>query len=242
MIDKTSAMPLYVQLKQELKEKILKGDWKEGEKIPTEFDLMKTYKVSRATVRSAIDSLVLEGYLVKKHGVGTFVKRIRPSLGFEPLISLSYALETFNIHSKNTVIEKKYIDLDLKLKQNLRFRHTSKCLYLRRLRYVDEIPLAIEDSYFHPEIASIFDDKDLSKSIAKILVNETDISISKVEQIIIPRIAEKEERSLLMLPEETQILHMQRWIYVQNQTEPIYYLNLIMRSDLSTLRITTLNF
>ncbi|HBJ81214.1 GntR family transcriptional regulator [Pseudothermotoga sp.] len=237
MIDRTNAMPLYVQLKQELKEKILKGDWKEGEKIPAEFDLMKIYKVSRATVRSAIDSLVLEGYLVKKHGIGTFVKRIRPSLGFEPLISLSYALETFNIHSKNTVLEKKYIDIDRKLKQKLRFKYAAKCLYVRRLRYVDEVPVAIEDSYFHPKTAHVFDGKDLSKSIAKILVNETDVSISKVEQIIIPRVAEKEERALLVLSEETQILHMQRWIYVQNQVEPIYYLNLIMRNDLSTFHI-----
>lgn len=100
------------------------------------------------------------------------------------------------------------------------------------------MPVAIEDSYFHPKTAHVFDGKDLSKSIAKILVNETDVSISKVEQIIIPRVAEKEERALLVLSEETQILHMQRWIYVQNQVEPIYYLNLIMRNDLSTFHIT----
>ncbi|MEJ5229195.1 MAG: GntR family transcriptional regulator [Pseudothermotoga sp.] len=236
MIDKMSDIPLYVQLKQELKEKILAGYWKEGEKIPSEFDLMKIYKVSRATVRSAIDSLVLEGFLVRRHGTGTFVRRIRPSIGFEPLISLSYALETLNIHSKNVVLQKRYIDLDKKLKHKLRYRETAECLYVLRLRYVDDIPIAVEDSYFHPQIAAIFDEKDLSKSIAKILVSETDISISKVEQVIIPRVAETNERSLLMISKEAQVLHMQRWIYIQGQTEPAYYLELIMRSDLSTLR------
>jgi len=236
LIDKMSDIPLYVQLKQELKEKILAGYWKEEEKIPSEFDLMKTYKVSRATVRSAIDSLVLEGFLVKKHGIGTFVRKMRPSIGFEPLISLSYALETLNILSRNVVLQKKRIDLDEKLKRKLRYKDTTECLYVSRLRYVDDIPIAVEDSYFHPQIAPIFDEKDLSKSIAKILVNETDVSISKVEQVVVPRLAQGNERRLLMFHGETQILYMQRWIYVQNQTEPAYYLELIMRNDLSTLR------
>ncbi len=231
-----SDIPLYVQLKQELKDKILAGHWKEEEKIPSEFDLMKTYKVSRATVRAAIDSLVLEGFLVKKHGTGTFVRKMRPSIGFEPLISLSYALETLNILSKNVVLQKKRIDLGEKLKRKLRYKETTECLYVSRLRYVDDIPIAVEDSYLHPQIAPIFDEKDLSKSIAKILINETDLSISKVEQVVVPRLAQDNERRLLMIHRETQILYMQRWIYVQNQTEPAYYLELIMRNDLSTLR------
>jgi GntR family transcriptional regulator len=100
LLDKSSAVPLYAQLAEKLKEKILKGEWKDGEKIPPELELMEKYGVSRATVRAAIDALVAEGFLVKRHGIGTFVRKFRPTFSFEPLISLNYALETFGFVSK----------------------------------------------------------------------------------------------------------------------------------------------
>lgn len=53
---------------------------------------MEEYNLGRATVREAISLLVHEGYLYKKQGIGTFVARKQPSLGFEPIISLAYSL------------------------------------------------------------------------------------------------------------------------------------------------------
>lgn len=47
--------------------------WKQGEKIPTEFDLCDIYHVSRITIRKAIEELVRENLLVKKKPIGTFV-------------------------------------------------------------------------------------------------------------------------------------------------------------------------
>jgi len=101
MIDKLSPVPLYIQLRDGIKEKVLEGVWQVGEQIPTENELMDEYDVSRATVRNAISSLVNEGFLVKQRGRGTFVARKQPSVAFEPLISFVYTVESMGAASDN---------------------------------------------------------------------------------------------------------------------------------------------
>lgn len=74
IIDKSSPIPLYIQLKDILLEKIKNGSLLEGEQIPSELELGNTYNLSRTTVREAISILVNDGYLEKRNGIGTFVK------------------------------------------------------------------------------------------------------------------------------------------------------------------------
>lgn len=58
---------------------IFKGEWKEGEQLPSENDLTKTFNVGRNTIRQAINRLVALDLLETKQGKGTFVKRVGPS-------------------------------------------------------------------------------------------------------------------------------------------------------------------
>ncbi|AEH51432.1 GntR family transcriptional regulator [Pseudothermotoga thermarum] len=236
MLDRNSPIPLYVQLRELIKEKILKGEWKEGEKIPGEYDLMEQYQVSRATVREAIEGLIKEGLLVRKHGYGTFVRKLRPSLGFEPLISLSYALETFGMVSHNVVLECGFISPNQELLKQAKWKDLEKVYFVKRLRFVDDIPIAVESSYFLPEIGQLLYHRNLQGSIAKILIEEVQLEVKKVEQVLLPRLATDEERKLMNLPTTTQVIEMQRWIYAEGFNKVVYYLNLSMRDDLSQLK------
>ncbi len=236
MLDRNSPVPLYVQLKELIKENILKGQWKEGEKIPAEYDLMEQYQVSRATVREAIDELVKEGLLVRKHGYGTFVRKLRPSLGFEPLISLSYALETFGMVSHNVILEHGFIPPDQKLLKQAKWKDLEKVYFLKRLRFVDDIPIALESSYFLPEIGQILQSRNLESSLARILIEEVQLEVKKVEQVLLPRPATDEEKKLMNLPSSAQVIEMQRWIYAEGFHDVVYYLGLAMRDDLAQLK------
>ncbi|UTR12020.1 GntR family transcriptional regulator [Evansella sp. LMS18] len=62
----------YSYVKSEIKSKILQGNILPHQKIGSETDLMKEYSVSRHTVRKAIGDLVVEGWIYKKQGAGTF--------------------------------------------------------------------------------------------------------------------------------------------------------------------------
>lgn len=67
--------PLYVKLQQALATAIRSGRLKSGDALPPERDLAEYASISRVTVRKAVDELVRQGILVRRHGSGTFVAK-----------------------------------------------------------------------------------------------------------------------------------------------------------------------
>ena len=57
MVKSASAVPLYKQIVRDLMDQIETGEFKEGDKLPTEAELMERFDVSRITVRAAIKDL-----------------------------------------------------------------------------------------------------------------------------------------------------------------------------------------
>jgi len=72
-IDKSIPIPIYYQLKECIKEKIRRGEFKPGDRIPTEQELCRMFGISRTPVRQALTELVYEGVLYRRPGRGTFV-------------------------------------------------------------------------------------------------------------------------------------------------------------------------
>ncbi len=66
-------------LAQELRARIRAGEWRPGERIPSEPELARQETVSRSSMRAAITLLEEEGYVQRKHGSGTYVTH-RPAL------------------------------------------------------------------------------------------------------------------------------------------------------------------
>ncbi len=65
--------PMYRNISDKLRSKILQGKWKSGFVIPPELELCKQFSTSRTTIRKAIKNLTDEGYLSRKAGKGTWV-------------------------------------------------------------------------------------------------------------------------------------------------------------------------
>lgn len=234
MLDRRGPVPLYIQLKNELLDNIRREVWPAGSQIPTEQALMAQYGVGRATIREAVTLLENEGYLRKRHGIGTFVARSQPSFGFEPLISLTYSLSAKGIHAKNVIAEKRIIEADDALRTRTK-THEQRLFYMRRLRYADNIPIAIENSYFIEAFKDIEATHDLTGSLAKLLLKELNITIQKVEQVIVPRKPTPEEQHILSIGEEVPVLDLERWIYIGAEVHPFYYLNFIIPSNIYSL-------
>ncbi|WP_370561397.1 GntR family transcriptional regulator [Edaphobacter albus] len=72
-MDRESFVPLYLQIKSWLLSKIEAGQLSQGDVIPSETQFTSALRVSRGTVRQALFELRLEGYLVRKKGLGTFI-------------------------------------------------------------------------------------------------------------------------------------------------------------------------
>ena len=68
-----SHVAMYRQLAQQLREAIARGDYRPGDRIPTEPQLIRRFGVSRITARQAVDALAREKLVIRKQGKGTFV-------------------------------------------------------------------------------------------------------------------------------------------------------------------------
>ncbi len=68
-----SATPLYLQLADMIRNQIRDGGIRTGEALPSERELSDAVGISRVTVRRAIETLLREGLLSRRHGSGTYI-------------------------------------------------------------------------------------------------------------------------------------------------------------------------
>ncbi|MEO7115676.1 MAG: GntR family transcriptional regulator [Caldimonas sp.] len=73
MILNNAQVPLYIQLADLFRQRIIKGIWKDGEKLPSLDKLVEEFEVARVTVRQAVDRLTRDGLVSPQRGRGTFV-------------------------------------------------------------------------------------------------------------------------------------------------------------------------
>ena len=73
IINHSSMQPIYEQIVEQIKGKIMQGELKEDTALPSVRALAKELKVSALTVKKAYDALTEEGFIITIHGKGSFV-------------------------------------------------------------------------------------------------------------------------------------------------------------------------
>ncbi|WP_179958224.1 GntR family transcriptional regulator [Chitinimonas arctica] len=86
--------PLYAQVRERIVQGIEQGEWDAGEALPSEFELADRFGVSQGTVRKGLDSLVGEGVLLRRQGLGTFIAQVDDDWGKAELPGVERALDT----------------------------------------------------------------------------------------------------------------------------------------------------
>jgi GntR family transcriptional regulator len=80
ILSETNPLPLYAQLAELLRARILRGEWAEGDRLPSLEALTREFTVARVTVRQAIGLLQADGLVLSRQGRGTFVTA-QPGIG-----------------------------------------------------------------------------------------------------------------------------------------------------------------
>lgn len=224
-IDRQSYLPLYIQVKEDLKRNITSGLYKEGDMIPSEKELMDSYKVGRATIREAINQLSSERLVEKKQGIGTFVKGQSKSMAFEPFISLEYALKSFGVTTQNIVLQKEIIKNTDTLK-DISKMDFAELFSLNRHRCIDGVNVATEEFLFNKEFFDKTQDFDFQQSIGSLIIKELKLDITKFIQEVVIESPDADTQKTLEITAEEQVLIMKRWLYLNNQDTPYQYYKL----------------
>lgn len=144
-LNRTSPLPLYAQLARQVEDRILSGTYAPGSVIPSEHALCDEFQVGRPTVRQATDELVRKGLIERRHGSGTYVKKRLDAID---LFSLGGTIRSFE--NTGLRLHTEIIDGPRAAQHEDGRSGTS----MRRLGYVDEQPLLIEEFWFDGQIFS----------------------------------------------------------------------------------------
>ena len=136
---------LYRRLQRSLRDAIMEGVLKPEDSLPPERDLATDFGVSRITVRKALDALVTEGMLVRRHGAGTYVAgRVEKQFAKLSSFSEDMAARGRTVTSKWLLRAEGAVTPDEAL--TLGLSPGSAVLRFHRIRFADDLPMALEYS------------------------------------------------------------------------------------------------
>ena len=135
-------LPLPRQVASIIRSDIINGHWETGDRIPSEDELARQFAVSRATVREAISWLTLQGYLVKKRGVGTFVAQASAiSGGLESLISITQWIERHGYKAGTSFVDMRRREPTAKEQEVFSAWRLDSIVEIQRVRTANGIPV-----------------------------------------------------------------------------------------------------
>ena len=210
-----------------------------GEAIPSERQLSANLGVSRLTVRAALDELVREGLLVRRHGSGTFVS--------EPKIAQELTMTSFteDMERRGMVPASRTLDLRIApagphLGRLLHVSPSEPVVIISRLRLADRETMAIETLHVRESLVPGLTARDLERmSFYELLLDRYGIDIVGGLQTIEPTVTNETESEALGVP-----LHSPAFLFERttrsSSGEIVEYVRSIYRGDRYKL-VTELN-
>jgi GntR family transcriptional regulator len=232
-IDRRSAVPYYVQLKDALIEQIEEGHWRPGDKIPGDADLCRIFGVSRTVVRQALNEMAFAGLVVREKGRGTFVS--------EPKISsrsLVHSLAGFyqdmverGLTPIDEVLEQGMMPASKKVAAYLKLEPMTPVIKLTRLRFLQDEPTVLVTSYLPYELCRELVNADLShQSLYAFLEKEYGLSIVRGRRKIDAVAANDYEAGLFKIEKGSPLLMLDSVSYLDDGT-PLEYFHGLFRGD-----------
>jgi len=168
MVNVESSVPLYKQIVHNLTRQIEEGAYCDGDKLPTEAELMDRFGVSRITVRAAIKELADAEIVERTRGKGTFVTLRRQSYAADDRESFTRSCMMAGKKPSTVVLEAVWTYPSLRDMRFLKVQDDENIFQSRRLRLVDGEPTVLETNNYAP-VLGFLEREDLSESLLNIL-------------------------------------------------------------------------
>jgi GntR family transcriptional regulator len=156
-----TGVPLYIQIRNLLKEQIRLGEWQAEEPMPTEDQLVAHFGVSRTTVRQAMTDLAREGLVVRKAGRGTFARQPLMVLRMQQWHSLGVDIARRGLRSSRLTLRVEKLDAGAEIAHRASEFAERDVLHLQQVRYADGVPVVVFDHFFPFELCAFLVDMPL---------------------------------------------------------------------------------
>lgn len=241
-----SRKPLYLEIIDFLSEDIKNGKYPPGSKIPSEGELAHEFSVSRVTLREALRVLEEDGVIIRRHGIGTFVRdrKIMPIQKLSKIISASMMFKKAGLEDRFEKIQYKKIAATRRISEKLQIPLGSKVWEVERLRTIGKQPAIYSLDYFPASIVSKGGEeklKNYTHSLYKFLA-EVCGQIPVQGQCILKPIPEDENLSAIMkAPRSASLMYLESVDLNQNQ-KPIIYAREYYLAELFEFQVERKNY
>ena len=229
-IDFQSKVPLYFQLKEQIKQKILSGEYGEGDLIPSEREFSISYELSSTTIRRALNDLVQENFLERKAGKGTFVRRRKVKRDLRKVLGFTKNMTEMGLTPSTKVLSKKIVAANAFARQRLGLDKGEKVVRLERLRLADDVPMMLETRYIRTDLCPGIENEELSSSLWRVFEDKYGLKPSRHSQGMMIATVTGHSAALLTLNDNSLTFLIKGITYVQNN-EPIECEESLYRSD-----------
>lgn len=240
VLRKDIPIPLYYQLKEIILNEITNHHLKPGDCLPTEKDFMESYDISRSTVRQAILELVGEGYLTRQKGKGTFVSRPKIKQTYiNKVQTYEEQMKDLGIHPKTEVVELSVVVPSITVYTKLRIPQHQKVIKLVRIRYANEEPIVMVETYMPYDICSfVMDHNMVLESLYDVLSTQEESTVIKATRAIEAVSASQAEGDILQT-HKGHALQVIRTIGCNKKNRPVEYTVAKYRGDRNAFVIET---
>lgn len=209
VVDRTSPVPLYHQLAEQWAQAIHSGTLKPGDPFENELALVARLRLSRPTIRKAMDELVRQGLLVRRRGIGTHVASLVVHRR-DPLTPLFDALVSQGRHPRTDVLRLQGSRPDPEVAVAMGLDPDTPLTYLERLRWSDERPLVLLRSWLPPRFGDVAAEDFTARGLYDVL-GDRGAKQAVARQRVAARLPTARERALLDLVRTDAVLAV-TWI------------------------------
>jgi GntR family transcriptional regulator len=171
-------LPVYLQISELLARQIKAGYWREGERLPTEAELAQRLSVAVGTLRKSLTLLEEQGVLERIQGSGTYVKKVVSTKQIYELFRLELTtgpgLPTAHILDVRRMARPEHVPVLGEQGQWPVWR-------VRRQRYLNQVPVALEEIWFQAEGLQALTADELGDSMYLFYQQRFDLWIARVE-------------------------------------------------------------
>lgn len=202
--------PLHIQVRETIRKQVRDGELiDETGRLMTEAELGKHFGVSRITIRNAIKPLVDEGMFARERGRGTFLRSNQPENWVGRLMGFSETIKDAGYQPGAKVLHQGMTNRhDADVRDRLRERAVWQ---LKRLRFADDTPIAVEHAFYPPDIGIELEKRDLvSILMYRVFETELGFDIKDAQQTISACVADATTAKLLGVGVGSPLLSIER--------------------------------
>jgi GntR family transcriptional regulator len=200
--------PLWEQAKSLLLARIADGEVKPGSRLPPERDLCQMLEISRVTLRKALAALVDEGVLRPAHGRGWYVTAPQRNDWPNTLESFSETAHRMGLVPTSRVLRSELGTATFDEAEAFQIAPGTPLYRLDRVRMLDEVPIAVDESLVPADIAVGFDSVDFTVRSLYDMLAGLGLQLAQADTTIEARPADAELATHLGVAESTPVLEM----------------------------------